>query len=68
MALLISIPQNVLEDLTKFVSQTHKYNGRLPNSLLIAQAFIMKYPDYGREYGLSAINSAIEYVIKDGFF
>jgi hypothetical protein len=40
----------------------------LPNSLLVAQAFILKYSDHGRKYGLSVINRAIEEGIKDGLF
>ncbi|BBL64766.1 hypothetical protein MmazTMA_17430 [Methanosarcina mazei] len=44
------------------------YYGRLPNSLLIAQAFIMKYPDYGRGYVFSLINKVIEDGIKEGIF
>lgn len=60
------IPQNVYDDLSNFISKT--YSGRLPNSLIIAQAFIMKYPEYGREYGLSSINSVIVDGIKRGLF
>jgi hypothetical protein len=40
----------------------------LPNSLIIAQAFLIKYPEYGREFGLAAINDAIEDGIKRGIF
>jgi hypothetical protein len=31
--------------------------------LLIAQAFILKYQDYGIKYGLPAITNAVEYII-----
>jgi hypothetical protein len=40
----------------------------LPNSLLIAKAFILTYPDYGKDYGLPAFNKAIEDGIKSGLF
>ncbi len=59
-------PQNVFDDLRTFITKT--YSGKLPNSLIIAQGFIMRYPEYGREYGLSIINSVIEDGIKRGFF
>ncbi len=62
----ISIPQNVFGEITNFISKTCRSD--LPNSLLIAQAFIMRYPEYGREYGLSIINSVIEDGIKRGLF
>ena len=45
-----------------------KYQKPLPNSLLIAQAFILKHQDYGREYGLPGINYAIEDGVKQGLF
>lgn len=61
-----SVPQNVYDDLSNFISKT--YNRDLPNTLIIAQAFILKYPAYGREYGLSTINSVIEEGIKHGLF
>jgi hypothetical protein len=55
-----------LNDITTFISQTYSEN--LPNSLLVAQLFILKYPDYGKEFGLSAINKMIEDGIKRGLF
>jgi hypothetical protein len=64
--LQLKIPEQVLVDLSRFISKN--YQNYLPNSLLIAQAFILKYQDYGREFGLSAINYAIEDGIKRGFF
>lgn len=62
----LKIPEQVLIDLSSFISKN--YPNYLPNSLLIAQAFILKYQDYGREFGLSAINFAIEDGIKHGLF
>ena len=63
---LKEIPRHVLNDLTNFIYQT--YFNRLPNSLLISQAFIMKYPEYGKKFGLSEINKMIEDGIKRGNF
>lgn len=62
----LKIPEQVMNDLTRFISTMYSYN--LPNSLLIAQAFILRYPNHGRKYGLSAINCAVEYLIKQGIF
>ena len=56
----------VQNDLTDFIS--NKYPNNLPNSLLVAQEFILKYPDHGRNYGLSEINRMIEEGIKQGLF
>ena len=62
----LKIPESVLIDLSRFISKNYPNN--LPNSLLIAQSFILKYQEYGREFGLSAINYAIEEGIKQGLF
>jgi hypothetical protein len=62
----LKIPESVLIDLSEFISKNYPNN--LPNSLLIAQSFILKYQEYGREFGLSAINYAIEEGIKQGLF
>jgi hypothetical protein len=62
----IILPEHVLNDLIRFIYEI--YQKPLPNSLLVAQAFILKHQDYGREYGLPAINYAIEDGIKQGFF
>lgn len=60
------LPENVFNDLTRFIHE--KYQKQYPNSLLIAQAFILEYQDYGKEYGLPVINKAIEDGIKQGLF
>jgi hypothetical protein len=60
------LPEHVLNDLIRFIHE--KYQKRLPNTLLIAQEFILEYQDYGREYGLPAINKAIEDGINQGLF
>lgn len=62
----IILPKNVFNYLIRFISC--KYQKPLPNSLLIAQAFILQYPEYGKEYGLPAINYAIEDGLKQGLF
>jgi hypothetical protein len=61
-----TLPKNVLDDLYRFISQN--YSDSLPNSLLIAQSFILNYHDYGREFGLAAINKAVEEGIEQGLF
>jgi hypothetical protein len=61
-----ALPEHVFNDIIRFISC--KYLKPLPNSLLIAQAFILKYPAYGKEYGLPVINKAIEEGIKQGLF
>jgi hypothetical protein len=60
------LPKHVLEDLIRFIYE--KYQKPLPNSLLIAQAFILQYPEYGKEYGLPAMNYAIEDGIIQNLF
>lgn len=64
--LLLNIPEYVCDDLTRFISKN--YPNRLPNSLLIAQQFILRHQNYGRELGLPAINYAIEEGVKHGLF
>jgi len=61
-----TIPEIIFDDLISFISEN--YQNGLPNSLLVAQAFILKYPDHGREYGLPGINKAIDDGIKSGIF
>jgi hypothetical protein len=58
--------EKLLEDFSSFIS--NKYTGNLPNSLLIAQEFMLKHQDYGREFGLPAINKAVENGIEKGLF
>jgi len=60
------IPDIIYDDLIRFISE--RYPNCLPNSLIVAQAFILKYPDHGREYGLPGINKAIDDGIKSGIF
>jgi len=51
------LPDKVFDDLTKLISENHPKN--VPHSLIVAQAFIMKYPDYGKKYDLSQISHAV---------
>ena len=60
------ISEQLLYDLKRFFAK--RYGFYLPNSLLIAQEFILRYPDHGKEFGLSAINYLIEDGIKQGLF
>jgi len=51
------LPDKVFDDLTKLISENHPKN--VPHSLIVAQAFIMKYPDCGKKYDLSQISHAV---------
>jgi hypothetical protein len=62
----LKVPEHVIDDLVSFISE--KYPEDLPNSLLIAQSFILKHPNHGRKYGLSIINRAVEDGMKEGLF
>jgi hypothetical protein len=62
----LKVSQCVIDDLTRFISST--YHDNLPNSLLIAQAFILKHQNHGRTYGLPIINQTIEDGINEGLF
>lgn len=62
----LKVPEHVLYDLRGFIIKS--YPNYLPNSLLIAQEFILRHQDYGKEFGLPAINYAIEDGIKRGLF
>ena len=60
------LPDYVFDELVKFVRESK--HDDLPNSLLIAERFILKYPDYGKEFSLTKINKAIEDGMKQGLF
>ena len=62
----VKVPERVYDDLSRFVNAY--YSNNLPNSLIVAQAFILKHHDYGKEFGFFAINNAIEDGIKQGLF
>jgi hypothetical protein len=62
----LKVPKHVIDDLNRFISKN--YSNNLPHSLLIAQSFILKYPEHGTKYGLSSMNYIIEDGIKRGRF
>lgn len=62
----LNVPEYVVDDLGRFIFAN--YGKNLPNSLLMAQAFILKYPHHGIKYGLSIINKVIEDRIKKDVF
>ena len=55
------VPQNVLDDLSKFISSFSD----LPHPLLIAQKFCLKYKEYGKQFGLPVIVDMVEQLIKN---
>jgi len=56
----LPVPKYVLDDLSKFIEN---YHGILPHSILIAQSFCLRFNEYGKEYGVSAISDTVEYVL-----
>jgi hypothetical protein len=64
--LRLSIPDYVFDDICRFISEN--YSNNTSNSLLVAQAFCLKYQKYEKTFGLSAINKVIEDGIKCGLF
>jgi hypothetical protein len=58
----IMFPSYILDDLRMFISEN--YYLKLPHSLLIAQAFCLKFTEYGRSFGVSAISDAVEFVLN----
>jgi hypothetical protein len=61
-----TLPECVFDDLRRFIHE--RYQKPLPNSLLVAQAFILRYPEHGKQYSLALINMAIEDGIRCGLF
>lgn len=55
-----TIPQRVLDDLERFISEN--YHKALPHSLIISQAFCLRFQDYGKLFGMPAITCAVEYM------
>jgi hypothetical protein len=55
------VPQDVLDDLSKFISSF----SHLPHPLLIAQKFCLKYNNYGKQFGFPAIVDMVEHLIKN---
>jgi hypothetical protein len=56
----LMFPNYILDDLQTFISENYRIH--LPHSLLIAQAFCLKFTEYGRSFGVSAISDAVDYV------
>jgi hypothetical protein len=54
----LTLPKCVYIDLKEFIS-IH-YTKQLPHPLLIAQAFRLRFKQYGEEYDLSTIADAVE--------
>ncbi|WP_048169465.1 hypothetical protein [Methanosarcina siciliae] len=54
------IPKYVLDDINRFIHENYHYS--LPHSLIIAQAFCLRFKNYGNEFGVSEITDAVEYV------
>jgi hypothetical protein len=53
-------PKYVLDDLKNLISEN--YYMFLPHPLLIAQAFCLKFKEYGTDFRVYAIANAVEYV------
>lgn len=58
----ITLPECVYDDLNRFISTCYSKN--LPHPLLIAQAFCLRFQEYGKKYSLSTITDNVEYIIK----
>jgi hypothetical protein len=54
------VPQDVLDDLSKFISSFSDLH-----PLLIAQKFCLKYKEYGKQFGLPVIVDMVEYLIRN---
>ncbi len=56
------VPKYVLDDIREFIRVNYHYS--LPHPLIIAQAFCLRFKEYGNNFGVSLITSAVEYVIN----
>ena len=57
------VPKYVLDDINEFIRVNYiNYHDSLPHSLIIAQAFCLRFKDYGNDFGVSVITDAVEYV------
>lgn len=59
------VPKYVLDDINTFI-RINYVNLRisLPHSLIIAQAFCLRFKEYGNNFGVSVIADAVEDVKK----
>lgn len=58
----LALPECVYNDLKEFISKN--YSKQLPHPLLIAQAFRLRFKQYGEKYDLSTITDAVEDIKK----
>ena len=57
------VPKYVLDDINKLIHVNYmNYHDSLPHSSIIAQAFCLRFKDYGNKFGVSEITDAVEYV------
>ncbi len=59
----LTLPECVYNDLKKYISAN--YSMQLPHPLLIAQAFCLRFEDYGKKYDLFTITNAVEDILKN---
>jgi hypothetical protein len=62
----VILPECVNNDLKKFISTY--YSKQLTHPLLIAQAFCLKFQEYGKQYNLLIIVNAIENIINNNHY
>jgi hypothetical protein len=55
----------MLDDLQDFIKGY--YTNHLPHPLIIAQKFMLRFPKYGKDIGLSAISDVVDYVLKSSY-
>jgi hypothetical protein len=59
------VPKYVLDDIKDFIHTNYQnFHISLPHSLIIAQAFCLRFREYGNDFGVSVIADAVEYVKK----
>ncbi|MDQ1275716.1 MAG: hypothetical protein QG610_1291 [Euryarchaeota archaeon] len=59
------VPKYVLDDINNFIRTNYvNFHISLPHSLIIAQAFCLRFKEYGNDFGVSVIADAVEYVKK----
>lgn len=59
------VPKYVLDDIKDFMRMNYViFHVSLPHFLIIAQAFYLRFKEYGNDFGVSVIADAVEYVKK----
>ncbi len=61
----LTLPECVYKDLKEFIIKN--YSKQLPHPLLIAQAFRLRFKQYGEKYDLSTITDAVEDILKNNY-